>query len=625
MNSRYLEIDSTYRDRNSWPLQSDFVVPISQTGRKDATTASDPVCLASPEELWVFGSFNAINPGSTSVCVTIDATPSVSDASDNVTIIATATIGELQTIKDYYIAAVATETTSGNQARILFYTFLGSNGTVDRASITFDSSISGILAAGDVLEIKDPSDLGAPSYQHPLFFIPDGRKASNSYPGTYLYNQTKNQSRQVNGYGFFTHLLSVDTSGSSTSTTTSGPIDTWGNKDTYSIRSSLPILCTSLDGDISTNPTTHCSFNLNSSNILSNIDGSFLEVLYNTEISTLAGATSVSVITLNGTSNLDDDFYIGCNIHLTSGPAQGEFQTIIAYTGSTQTAIVSPGFTSIPTAGDSYKIICPQEARRIIKYVDYRDIASGGSINTIEFPSSASSDNGYYNNLYIVIGTDIRLIESYVVTTDNLGVTTRIATVYTSFSGAITSGTAFTITSGIVSPGFSYSIANQPICILQFSYDNLSPFVYTGSLVSQQEMVCYEIELLNLVLPNVTLSSGGGGRISFYPYVYVELQNVDASSGSLRNIIYSNNPNSTNMLFRCAVDDVPNPVNSTFVKIDSDGCVQTIKFKPNDNLKFSVRMSNGELFTTLDVDTVSPEQPNPLLQISALFSIKRLS
>ena len=81
--------------------------------------------------------------------------------------------------------------------------------------------------------------------------------------------------------------------------------------------------------------------------------------------------------------------------------------------------------------------------------------------------------------------------------------------------------------------------------ILQFTRDNAVPFCYSGSLVSQQEMVCYEIELINLVLPNKTLTSGG--RTAFYPYVYVELQNVSGASAGTKCVIYSNNPNIINI------------------------------------------------------------------------------
>lgn len=157
--------------------------------------------------------------------------------------------------------------------------------------------------------------------------------------------------------------------------------------------------------------------------------------------------------------------------------------------------------------------------------------------------------------------------------------------------------------------------------ILNFSYDNLRPFVYTGSMVSQQELVCYEIELINLILPNQVLNVGTGSRIAFYPFVYVELSN---STSRTTNIIMSNNPNATRMLFRAPIDDVSNPETTSFINVDGNGMKQTIKFKPNETLKFSVRLPSGEVYDTVLGDYVSPSVPNELSQISALFGIKRL-
>ena len=124
-----------------------------------------------------------------------------------------------------------------------------------------------------------------------------------------------------------------------------------------------------------------------------------------------------------------------------------------------------------------------------------------------------------------------------------------------------------TTTVPVIAPGTQYEI-------LQFSFDNAYPFVYTGSTVSQQEMSCYEIQLSNLILPNRTLIHGG--RIAFYPYVYVELQNISGSSSRLTNTIYSNNPNATKMLFRASIDDIRDPYISVFSRIDGDihNCLQ---------------------------------------------------
>jgi hypothetical protein len=146
----------------------------------------------------------------------------------------------------------------------------------------------------------------------------------------------------------------------------------------------------------------------------------------------------------------------------------------------------------------------------------------------------------------------------------------------------------------------------------------LNPFVYTGSLASQQELVCYEVELLSLILPTETIDVANGGSISYYPYIYVELSNTCSSS---RNIIYSNNPNATKQLFRVPVFDVQeNPV---FTKIGG-GMSQTIKFKPNDTLRFAVTLPNGEVYENVIEEKFSPFAPEPRIQISAMFSLKRL-
>ena len=158
--------------------------------------------------------------------------------------------------------------------------------------------------------------------------------------------------------------------------------------------------------------------------------------------------------------------------------------------------------------------------------------------------------------------------------------------------------------------------------ILSFSRDNVVPFVFTGSHVSHQEMVTYEIELSRLILPNVPLESGD--RLANFPYVWVELANVSSTGGGNKNIMYSNNPSSSRMLFKAPVFDTSYSVNSKFIKIDGDNVIQTVKFKINDNLRFSVRLPDGRLLTPEQTDTQSPHGSNPLLNISAMFALRRV-
>ena len=156
----------------------------------------------------------------------------------------------------------------------------------------------------------------------------------------------------------------------------------------------------------------------------------------------------------------------------------------------------------------------------------------------------------------------------------------------------------------------------------KFSYDNCNPFTYIGTMVEQQS--CYEFELIDLILPNYTLSSGEGSKISFYPYVYVILSNVSASGSNLKNILNSNNPNTVKVIFKVPIYDVQDPFTTPFVRLYNYGMIQTIKFKPNDNLFFSVLLPNGEVFNTLLHEAYSPQAANENNQISAMFRVKRI-
>lgn len=171
---------------------------------------------------------------------------------------------------------------------------------------------------------------------------------------------------------------------------------------------------------------------------------------------------------------------------------------------------------------------------------------------------------------------------------------------------------------------FPYGTGDIYVDVLTFSYDNANPFDYTGSMLTQQEEVCYEIKLLNLILPNQTLQTGEGSRIAFYPYVYIQLSTVGSTGSGLKNIIYSNNPNSRNMLFRAPVTDVADPIITTHINLYGDDMAQVLKFKINESMKFSVRLQNGDIYKTVDSEQFSPYIPNPNIQITALFSFTRV-
>jgi hypothetical protein len=139
---------------------------------------------------------------------------------------------------------------------------------------------------------------------------------------------------------------------------------------------------------------------------------------------------------------------------------------------------------------------------------------------------------------------------------------------------------------------------------------------------STQEQSCWRINLRNLLLPNITLQSGS--LASFYPYFYVQFTN-ESDVQRQGQMLQSNNPNSKPALFRCAVTDIATPVISKFLKLSGDGMYQTVKFRPNDSIKFKVFLPDGREFMTSLPDTAPPSPSNPLLQVSALFEIEHIS
>jgi hypothetical protein len=160
-----------------------------------------------------------------------------------------------------------------------------------------------------------------------------------------------------------------------------------------------------------------------------------------------------------------------------------------------------------------------------------------------------------------------------------------------------------------------YTIEVEP-----FSYNNAVPFSYNGTLVQQN--ICYEFELLQIILPNFTLKTGFGSKIAFYPYIYVELSNVSSSGARLKNMMHSNNPNAVRMLFKVPIYDVSDPETTPFVRLVAIGMIHTMKFKPDDNLFFTVLLPNGDVFDTIQPEYYSPSIPNFDAQVSALFRYK---
>lgn len=365
--------------------------------------------------------------------------------------------------------------------------------------------------------------------------------------------------------------------------------------------------------------------------------------------SVVAGSRTIVFPALPSVSR-ENGFYEGLYITLGDSPRTYETRFIVRYDGSTRTATVSRAFTrSFRGAPPASVAAAPALA---CEGAGSGFVPSEGEFDTYDSPSPA---NPYYvpstedigrqvisiangqngaptylpagSFLYNVVGGNNTVV--FISLPDGTNFDTSLYSAVNSILqlGELR-GSQFRINSGRVRNAFTsplpmnitsnVSAFPQQAIVVGNAREYARSFDMTGTLLEQEQ--CYKVTLLNLVLPNAILASGAGGKIAFYPYVTVRLhQETGASATRIVNNIITNNPNSRGISFRCPIDDIADPEQASFIKLNSDGQLSTIHLKPNDDLHFSVHLPDGEIFRTSLSDTPSPEIPNPFAQISAIF------
>jgi hypothetical protein len=523
MATEYLEINSSYRNRNQWPLASEFDVFFSQSGSRDKYSAVDPVCRAAPRIIFtpfkpITGSIMAYPTGAFPADTGVGAV----SAGTHIFVRILSTLYTSREI-NYYSGAVLVLNTGTTLNPVLEYYRIaetvfyltGPESTPQTALLdTYDyfllvlyDRLSANIRPGIPFEIRDPSQftgstypVGPPvtveQYYFPALFIPKGVSSNNFYISYIIYNQTLNEWLPITFYNGITHMASTypyegtpfDFTADVFRHFTPG---TWTREHTYIIRRGAP---EELGSIISVNPSNpyQVQLSVTSSSVTNHYVGSFLR-------------------------NQEPFQFFPYKFNNPS-------YKIMAYDPNFQDWGGPPG-TTIPVA-------------------------------TLDKPYDTTLNPSYE--------------------------------------------------------------------IMQFNADNEFPFPYNGSIVSFREAICFEVELLNIVLPNAFLKTANGSRAIYYPYVYVELTPLNNSERFGPNSITSNNPNARRMLFRALVRDTVADTTSPFVRIDGGGMRQRVKLMPCDNFHFSVRLPSGEAFQTVLPEYFSPDFPNELNQISAVFAFRKV-
>lgn len=172
-----------------------------------------------------------------------------------------------------------------------------------------------------------------------------------------------------------------------------------------------------------------------------------------------------------------------------------------------------------------------------------------------------------------------------------------------------------------VSPNLSTPLqTNTIIEILMQTTDNYKTLSYAGTSIGQHEQVSYDISLVSGTLPNIPIKNGIGGYGVDYPFLYVEL--YDTHNPAQNNLFSNNHSNKSYFKVTTPTGQV-NERNEKFTKFTGDLSIKTIRFRPTSNFRIAWRLPSGEEIKFSEEDTTSPRAPNPLLQTSVKFNLKR--
>lgn len=231
----YLELDSTYRNRLSWPKPGEFEVILANSGASTAgkntgtvlsnqNTIQDPVSLSMPIIAWTGLYFNETSLGADFIRGTFVLSGLGNGNTNNLFIIEALLPSVFQQTYNYYVNAVFRNLDKLDQvARILEYVYLGNNNAqviVSSTNFKFD--------IGDSFFIGDPTDLSDPN--NGFLFVPTGSNNRQDYLNMIIYNDSLREYRPIAGYDGNGGMLAIG----------GDPIFLWQGFHNFSIRQQPP-------------------------------------------------------------------------------------------------------------------------------------------------------------------------------------------------------------------------------------------------------------------------------------------------------------------------------------------------------------------------------------------------
>jgi hypothetical protein len=268
MTVHYIDLDSTYRNRNEWPSSAEFSIPVSTSGRNPPSKALDPVCLSAPITTWKSKTFNTEISSSVQHYGTVQASIdklSREIINNNFTVVIKSINNHrFQKKKNYYQGATCivfdssdptSSQTNGYRetTRITSYKYIRTipnentyelNVDVAEISVTNPIRIAPVDATSTntniFMYIIDSTSMNNPCF--PIVFVPAGILVENAYPNHYLHNDDYNTSHKITYYHQKTNTVEVDINKNNSCTKQQNDCLNFSlNQSHFCIRQELPL------------------------------------------------------------------------------------------------------------------------------------------------------------------------------------------------------------------------------------------------------------------------------------------------------------------------------------------------------------------------------------------------
>jgi hypothetical protein len=214
---KYLEIDSTYRNRNMYPNPGSFTVNIAQGITKSQLNALDPVSNAFSE---VAFNGDTMNNAEFTLNVATGANPPlpIIASSSKTTLILTMEVTPILS-QDYQVNYLSGFVLSNYQnpnyilRRIISSKFLQVDSTdvenrIMYIQVEIDNPIPDLEIIGaNTFTVYNPTTIGD-TFAH--FFLPTSKPIDNYYNNFILYNKTKNNYGTITSFDGTTHMAKIN-------------------------------------------------------------------------------------------------------------------------------------------------------------------------------------------------------------------------------------------------------------------------------------------------------------------------------------------------------------------------------------------------------------------------------